>query len=588
LPLRAACVAAAVALGSLSIARAAQEELDPASQPRFVNPLPNPLAPGFVFAPDGTHNGADLYSIGIYQFEQSLGLFDPSTGLPMTTTVWGYGREHATATYPGRTFVVWRDSPTYVLWRNELYDSLGAPLAHLLPIDETVHWAMPSTPPYPASGVPVVTHLHGGHTESASDGLPEQWFTPGFAQVGADWVHATFRYDNDQEAATLWYHDHALGITRLNVYAGLAGFYLLRDAWDTGLADNPIGLPAYPYEVPIVIQDRMFTSDGELFYPTEPEEPGAPEPSVLPEFFGDFILVNGQAWPSLEVEPREYRLRLLNGSDSRFYAMWLAPSGATTIGSGPSFAQIGTDAGLLYAPVPQAKLTLGPGERADVVVDFTAFAGERLVLRNNARSPFPLGDPVDPSSTGVLMAFDVTLPLDPSRPPTSLPATLRQDPIAPLAQTGPTRRLVLFEATDEYGRLKPMLGTADGGVLEWDDPVTELPQLGDNEVWEIFNLTPDAHPIHLHLVHFQIVDRQRFKARIDETTGAISAARKIGQPRGPAPEEAGWKDTVKMFPGQVTRVIASFDRAGLYVWHCHILSHEDHEMMRPFEVVGGP
>ena len=573
------------ALGAL-----AQEEpalLDPQTHPKFVNPVPNPLDPSFIFQPDGTVPGPTgdepYYKVGIFQFQQSLGLVDPM-GNSLMTTVWGYGKDQASGTYPGRTFIVYSNQPVNVEWTNNLVDDLGNPLPHLLPVDTTIHWAMPLY--YPASGVPVVTHVHGGHNESASDGLPEAWFTPdlpgmpGSAQKGKDWVKAVYHYSMDQEAGSIWYHDHALGITRLNVYAGLAGFFLTRDAYDTGLRDNPLGLPAFPYEVALAIQDRMFTADGQLFYPSEPEEPGQPTPSVLPEFFGDFILVNGKAWPVLDVEPRKYRLRLLNGSDSRFYNMWITTGLLAAPGTGPTIYQIGTDSGLLYAPVPLNQLAFGPGERADVVVDFAGFEGQTLILRNNARAPYPKGEAVDPQTAGRIMAFrvgtTVTVPDNP------LPATLRPTPIEPLVQTGATRQLVLFEREDEFGRLQPSLGTAADGALFWEDPITENPMLDDVEVWEIYNATEDAHPIHLHLVAFQILDRQKFRAHVNEETGALSNIRKIGRSAKPAANEAGWKDTVQMFPGQVTRVIAKFDREGLYVWHCHILSHEDHEMMRPY------
>jgi spore coat protein A, manganese oxidase len=576
----------ALAIGLMLLAPAFQtasaaeepQPLDPLAQPKFVHPLPNPLAPGFVFQPDGTVPGPNgpenLYLIGMFQTRQDLGLVD-ATGQPLPTTVWGYGKSAATATFPGRTFVARRDTPINVYWANGLVDELGRPLPHLLPIDETLHWAMPMMPPYPASGVPLVTHLHGGHTESASDGLPEAWFTPGFAQTGRTFVKDLYHYDNDQEAGTLWYHDHALGITRLNVYAGLAGFYLLRDAYDTGERDNPLGLPAYPYEVPIVIQDRMFTAGGQLFYPAEPEDADDPNPSVEPEFFGDFILVNGVAWPVLEVEPRLYRLRFLNGSDSRFYTMRLA----TGMGPGPDIVQIGTDDGLLYAPVPLTALTIGPGERADTIVDFSAYAGQTLILRNNARAPYPKGEPVDPLTTGQLMAFRVGG--GPVEDPGRIPATLRPLPIEPLVQSGATRRLVLFEREDEFGRLMPSLGTVEQGALDWDAMITENPMLNDVEVWEIYNATPDAHPIHQHLVSFQIIDRQKYRAHVGPN-GELSGIRLLGRPSKPDANEAGWKDTAQMFPREVTRVIARYDRAGRYVWHCHILSHEDHEMMRPF------
>jgi spore coat protein A len=552
------------------ILRANGSLLDPLRQPKFVNPLPNPLDPAFVYQP--VVPGGAYYEIGMRQFQQSLGLVDPDTGTPLMTTVWGYGTATQAPTYPGRTIVARKDLPVLVRWSNELIDGSGTPLPHLLPIDTSVHWAMPAG--YPSSGVPVVTHLHGGHNRSSSDGLPDAWFTPYLSQVGR-LFNPVYEYLNDQEAATLWYHDHALGITRLNVYAGLAGFYILRDDNEDALA--AVGhLPQWPYEVPIVIQDRMFTESGQLFYPSESEEHGAPSPSVLPEFFGDVILVNGQAWPVLEVEPRPYRLRLLNGSDSRFYNLFL--SHALPI------HQIGSDTGLLNAPVAMSQLLLGPGERADVVIDFSDAAGQFVIVQNNAREPFPKGKPPDRRTVGRILAFNVNRPLDSTRPVTTLPSDLRpvHGAIAPLVQTGPTRHLLLFEGLDAYGRLQPLLGTVAAGALGWMDPMTELVQQNDVEVWEVYNTTEDAHPIHLHEVSFQVLGRQRFTAHQDEASGRLSDVRLIGQPHPPEPNETGWKDTVLMYPREVTRIIAKFDLAGEYVWHCHILSHEDHEMMRPY------
>jgi spore coat protein A len=339
----------------------------------------------------------------------------------------------------------------------------------------------------------------------------------------------------------------------------------------------------------------MFTDDGQLYYPSEPEEEGQPDPSILPEFFGDFIVVNGSPWPFLEVEPRKYRFRLLNGSDSRFYTLSMS-SGPQPVqiggdaglypGGGPfTFFQIGSDGGLLPAPVPLNKLTLGPGERADVVVDFShpGLWGKTIVIRNNAKTPFPMGEAVDPRTVGKIMAFRVTKPLN-GTDTSDLPATLRP-PITPPGPVDTTRQLLLFEGVDEYGRLRPQLGTATGGVLLWHDPITENPHLNDVEVWEIYNASEDAHPIHLHLVQFQVLSRQRFTADVVPFTGALSDIQLIGRPTEPNANEVGFKDTVQMFPGQVTRIIAKFDLPGLYVWHCHILSHEDHEMMRPYEVV---
>lgn len=544
----------------------AQELLNPKTQPQFVNPLP---IPSII---DGSNGG--LFTISVSQFEQWLGLRNPSTGQRMLTQVWGYNQA-----YPGPTILARKNTPINVFWRNDLVDGRNRPLPHLLPIDPTIDWALKGVSNWRNAGVPVVTHLHGGHTESASDGLPEAWFTPHFALKGDHFVKGDdepYHYSNDQEAATLWYHDHTLGITRLNVYAGLAGFYLLTDENEAKL--RACGhLPAIPYDIGLAIQDRSFLADGQLFYPSEPEDGDDPDPSILPESFGNFILVNGMIWPVLEVEPRQYRFRLLNGSDSRFYKLFLS--------SGQPFQQIATDNGLLPAPVPLDQLLIAPGERKEVILDFSnpALWGQTIILRNHAKTPFPNGDPVDPQTTGRIMAFKVNKPLNANYPLTILPNRLRPA-IAPLQASAPPRKLILFEATDEYGRLKPMLGTVENGVMEWHDPITENPMLNSTEVWEIHNETVDAHPIHLHLVSMQLVNRQKFKADIDDETGKPKDIRYIGQPKPPAPEEQGWKDTWVMYPGEVTRVIATFDKEGRYAWHCHILSHEDHEMMRPFYV----
>ena len=533
-----------------------QSLLNPNTQQKFVNllPIPSVIQP---MTPNGTY-----YEVSMTQFTQDLGLKD-GFGNPMLTTVWGYN-----GSYPGPTFEARRNIPITVKWKNELMDANG-PLPHLLPVDTSIHWAMPENWPY--SGVPLVTHLHGGHVESASDGNPNAWFTPGFTQKGSYWSQQVYNYPNDQEASTIWYHDHALGITRLNVYAGLAGYYIVRDEWE----DN-LNLPSGNYEIPIAIQDRMFTDDGQLYYPSMPEEAGQPNPSVLPEMFGDFILVNGKTWPVLNVEPRKYRFRFLNGSDSRFYKLYF--------GNAISFVQIGTDGGFLNAPVSLNQMTLGPGERKDVIVDFSnpALLGQTIILRNNARSPFPMGETVDPQTAGQIMAFRVNIPLN-GTDNSVIPTTLRPAPIAVLGTPDKTRQLLLIETEDEFGRLKPQLGTSELGPLNWDEPITENPMLDAVEEWEVINFTEDAHPIHLHLVNFQIVSRHKFNIS-RYVLGNPASLQLLGKPKFPTADESGWKDTAVMYPGEVTRIRAKFDTEGLYLWHCHILSHEDHEMMRPFYV----
>ncbi|WP_404362659.1 multicopper oxidase family protein [Marinobacter sp.] len=557
--------------------------LDPSTIPQFLNPLPNPLATAFKFDLSGSP------TIGMSQTTAQILPTGPAT------TVWGYSGTAQAAgfpatTFPGRTFEVQAGEPLQVQWQNNLpvYPKPGA--HHLLPVDTTLH----GTEFDAELGPRVVPHLHGGDTESDSDGLPEQWWTPNEAKVGSGFDKSLYDYDNSQEAATIWYHDHAVGITRLNVYAGLAGFYIIRDDYDTGQLGNPLSLPPSPYDIPLAIQDRIFDLDNQLFYPSSPAlaeqlfgpaVPGPyPDPTVFAEVYGDVIIVNGKAWPKLQVEPRKYRFRILNGSDTRFYNLFLDFS--------VPFLQIGTDQGLLNSPVPTLQISVAPGERFDVVVDFSALAGQTIIMRNNAPGTFRRPLVIDPETTGRIMAFEVSLPLDPNLPDPALPATLRGGLDQPasislaneLALVSNTRQVFLYEGLDGLGRLKPLLGTAEG-PLDFSAPVTETPVLGSTEIWEIHNTTPDTHPIHLHLVRFLVVNRQGFDVRrFMPGAGGAATVRLRGQPKPPAATEAGWKDTVQVRPGEVVRIVATFNRPGRYVWHCHILSHEDHEMMRPFVV----
>ncbi|OFY88031.1 MAG: hypothetical protein A3F72_08365 [Bacteroidetes bacterium RIFCSPLOWO2_12_FULL_35_15] len=534
-----------------------QTLLNPSSQEKFVNPLPVPSVMQPMI-PGGTQ-----YEVSMTQFQQYLGLKDIN-GDSLFTTVWGYN-----GSYPGPTIEARRNVPITVKWKNELTDSMGIPLPHLFPVDTTLHWAMPTN--WPSSGVPLVTHLHGGHVQSASDGNPNAWFTPGFEQTGSYFSQQVYNYPNDQESATVWYHDHVLGITRLNVYAGLAGFYILRDTWE----DN-LNLPSGNYEIPIAIQDRMFTEDGQLYYPSTPEEPLQPDPSILPEMFGNFILVNGKTWPVLNVEPRKYRFRFLNGSDSRFYNLFFSEP--------VPFVQIGTDGGFLNAPVTLNQMLLGTGERKDVIIDFSnpALWEKTITLKNGANTPYPDGDEIDTLTTGLIMAFKVNVPLN-GADTTVIPTILRPSPIPVFGTPDNTRQLVLMETVDEFYRLKPQLGTSALGALNWGDQITENPILDAVEEWQVINTTPDAHPIHLHMVNFQVLNRQQFNTSL-YVPGNPSSLVFLGQPTLPADDEKGWKDTEVMYPGEVTRIRAKFDLEGLYLWHCHILSHEDHEMMRPFYV----
>jgi spore coat protein A len=401
---------------------------------------------------------------------------------------------------------------------------------------------------------------------------------------------------NDQPPATLWYHDHSLGITRLNVYAGLAGFYLLRSEHEQNL-----DLPEGEHEIPLVLQDRSFNEDGSLHYPTgEPDERSSdensyPEPSIVPQFYGDTSVINGKAWPRLSVEPRQYRFRLLNGANCRFYNLKLLSydeqSGQTS-GEGPSFIQIGNDGGLLSEPATiNERLEIGSSQRADVVVDFTDYAGETLLLHNDAPAMYrgAVDDEQDDSEPlSEIMLIDVSNSAE-EQDTSQTPADLTEVPNIPVETVDNERYLTLAPQTDESGRRLHLLGTeAEPTGLRLTDPVTEEPTLGDTEIWSLANLTGMSHPIHLHLVHFQVLGRQS-AGDYDPNENEINPT----SLETPEPYELGWNDVITVHPGEVVHVIAHFgeyeglfnDQTGDYMWHCHMIEHEDHDMMRTFRVI---
>jgi spore coat protein A len=575
----------------------AQVPLNPRAVPKYVEPLPIP--PVMVPVSD------NYYEIGIYPVEQQV--------LPPPfpkTRVWGYGASKETASWPGATIEVIRGVPVRVRWTNNLVDEYGVPIPHPLPVDTTLHWADPMGmmhQAYPYLGpVPVVTHVHGGEQEPASDGHPDAWFTPNFEITGPGWVKEVYEYTLQQPATTLFYHDHALGITRLNVYMGLAGFFIIRDP-----ANEPSGLPGPAprlgdppgmryYEIPLAIQDRMFDTNAQLVYPSAGLNPLV-HPFWVPEFFGDVICVNGKPWPYLEVEPRKYRFRIVNGSNARFYTLYLS--------NNLPIIQIGTDGGYLPKPVMLRDLTIAPGERADVVIDFSGLPpGTRILLKNGAKAPYPHGTPPDPQTTAQVMQFRV-VPL--TAPDTSvIPPVLHSIPV--LTPDSPKRTLTLTELMGPGGPIAMFL---DG--RRWDAAASENPRVGSTEIWEIVNLTADTHPIHLHLVQFQLLNRQKFQMNkymkaymmlnptlpTDTPVNPPVEPYLQGKPMPPAPNESGWKDTIQAHPGEVTRILVRFapvatleSTPGInlypfdptvepgYVWHCHILEHEDNEMMRPLKL----
>lgn len=648
---------------------------DPVLQPKFATLVPDAMAPSFKFVSPNRK-----FNVEMRENIQMTGLVD-SNGNPLSTRIWGYGTNGKNATWPGRTFEVKSGTPISVKWKNKL------PYRHLLPVDTNLHWAY-SLPGYTQytianAGVPAVAHLHGGHSDYRFDGNPEFFFSTGYKVRGPQWVAKNYVYANDQPAGNLWYHDHALGITRLNVYAGLAGFYFIRDNDDTGKPGNALGLPAWPYEKAYAIQDRMFRDTGELFYPAFPGEPAYEDfiigegavlppdlfpgggPTALAEFFGDHMVVNGVIWPYEPVEPRNYRLHLLNGTDSRFMAIQFfeVPANATdfTTANGPlDFTVIGSDQGLASSPTTVTTLLSEPGSRYDIVFDFKTVAEGSRVIMKNIGGDEPFGGEFGAQifdCTDRIMAFDVVLPLN-NAVPDATPTGIAFGPT--VGTPTRTRKVALFEGKDEFGRLQPLLGTAEPatdylgtpitwpntpkyssaglvgpmqGAIAWHSPVTENPALGTTEEWEVWNMTGDAHPIHLHLVHFEVLGRKEIiwdSATGDGESDFGRVADPTGMPGSPAPTGDGTylvvqptvqhnsvagdpatygmgfkivnptagadiatpdviventpKDMVTALPDQITYIKAHFDKPGRYVWHCHILSHEDHEMMRVLHV----
>jgi len=610
--------------------------LDPKTIPKFANQLAKPPEYQPSTATDlNTGLLTDYYTIYMRRGRQQI--LPPGTILVGSpdgqTDVWGYYQDVVGAGTiggsPGATFEAVRGKPVSVTWVNQITGD------HMFAVDPTLHWANPNNFPMPMppvtaplfppgynglgeaqSPVPLVPHLHGGEVQSYYDGHPDAWFTATpspidpFRWYGDAFINsvvgtgtvgeARFYYPNTQPPTMLWYHDHALGITRINVMSGLAGFYLLRDTADTIAPSLPSGM----YEMPLVIQDRTFKINGEFWFPDVGLNPTI-HPYWMPEFFGNTIMVNGLVWPNMNVEPRQYRFRLLDGSNARFYTL--------SFSNKMQFIQIGSDGGYLPAAVPLKELTIAPGERADILVDFSAIApGTKIILLNTAKAPFPKGASADPQTVGQIMQFTV-LPGTPV-PPSPLPPALNTIPV--LTPDQPARTLVLWEVMGAAGPLEILLNGQ-----KWSADISELPKVGKTEDWIIVNPTADTHPIHLHLVQFQLVSRQAFQTKkyvtdwlaIQTDPGLNNdkmppwtlgykpielpvALYVQGKPVGPPANEKGWKDTIQVNPGEITVIRVRFTSldgtpypfdatAGPgYVWHCHILDHEDNEMMRPYKV----
>jgi spore coat protein A, manganese oxidase len=448
-----------------------------------------------------------------------------------------------------------------------------------------------------------ITHLHGSiGVASNSDGYADAWVTPTGTKgatpagtmpttVGAKQTHT---YPNIQRASMTWYHNHTVGLTRLNVYAGLAGAYLVTDPTEQGYISKK-QLP--DLGIPLVIMDRMFFPDGRFAYPDTPWTEGtcqaqwpANAVSTQPEFFGDVIVVNGKTWPVFDCEPKVYRFRLLNACNSRF--LQLAFKEFTI-----PFTIIGTDAGMLPGPsVTQNSLLVAPAERFDILIDFRTYAGKTVTLKNSANIPYPGGDPINPNTDGLVMQFRVKS--GPVGPALAAPPS-KWNPTNPTPAGPIVRRVLLCEGQDVYGRVMPMLGVANpngsgkltGVAKMWDDPVTETPKVGSCETWEVYNVSEDAHPFHIHEAMLRVLNRQDVVYdEPEQTCGDMPIINNIalsGATQPPAPYEVGYKDVAICPPGQVTRLIMDFTAAktGRFVWHCHILEHEDHDMMRAYDIV---
>ena len=641
--------------------------LDPLSIPKFVNQLVIPP----VYVPHYTYDyktrqWVQEYKVDMTEFYQQILPTVDGNGNPTgfdQTKVWGYGgiaKDPITGKYlgyfrnsPGATFEATKDKPVRVTWINKITTP------SMFAVDPTLHWANPTNipmmdatmqagmglaPPFPPgyngtpilvdstltnpdawnaqSPVPLVTHLHGAVVRSDSDGGPEQWFT-------ANGLHgpiyrttkptasnaAVYYYPNQQEATTLWYHDHALGMTRLNVMSGLAGFYLIRDPCDY-VADK---LPKGKYEIPLAIQDRSFNLDGSMWFPSVGNNPDV-HPYWNPEFFGNTIMVNGKVWPNLNVDQGQYRFRILDGSNARFYNLSL-----TVVGTGETlpFTMIGAEGGYLQSAVNLTSVLIAPAERADILVDFSKLApGTKVIMNNDAATPYPTGDAPDPQTTGQIMQFTVgkKCGFSAKRLPSILNPTLKTT-FPTLKTTSPNRTLPYFEvvsATDE-----PLAIYLNG--QRWNGVLTETPRVGSTEDWWLVNPTMDTHPIHVHLTMFQVVYRIPFNdtgyradwiaingeppVPDDTVPTTLSVVPYLtGPPEQPPAKERGWKDTVQTPPGYVTVIrirwapqdapvsgyhaprpgvnLYSFNPAigPGYVWHCHIIDHEDNEMMRPYKV----
>lgn len=603
--------------------------LDPLKIPKFVNQIDKPS----IYVPtnitdSSNHLIRQEYSVKVVEFTQQILPISDANGNPTgfnPTRVWGYEGEAknaltsenlgTVASTPGSTFETIQGIPLQVKWVNSLVDSNGKPLNYSLPVDPTLHWAnpknmeMPSSPNAPAfppgfteaqTPVPIVTHLHGGEVQSTSDGHPEAWWTadgkhgPTYNTTTSTEINsAVFVYPNEQQPTTLWYHDHALGLTRLNVLSGLSGLYIIRNESDHVEAMLPKG----ENEIPLIIQDRTFLTDGSLYYVTQGVNPNV-HPYWQHFFLGNAIIVNGKAWPNLNVKQGQYRFRILDASNSRYYMI--------SFSNNMPFTLIGTDGGYVKSACQLTSLLLAPAERADILVDFSNIqAGTKIILKNFAG----FSDTEENlQTTGQIMQFTVVdqKGFTPNELPSNLNPTLSGD--FPTLSNPEKERILTFINVGSISN--PTMILLNG--QKWSAPTSETPAVNSTEDWILVNPTSDAHPIHVHLVQFQIVSHQQFNITpymqewtrlngdlpLDHSTVNVPSLQPylIGTSSPPSPNEEAWKDTVNVNSGEALVIRLRWTQQDGspfpfdattgpgYVWHCHLLEHEDNEMMRPYTV----
>jgi len=537
------------------------------------------------------------------------------------SAVWGYD-----GTVPGPTIEAEAGQPVTVAWRNELDGALPVVVttapeaadASGVPV-QCVPGLSGGTPDQNAAALAghAVVHLHGGLTPASYDGWAENLSAPG--------QDAVFHYPMGQRAALLWYHDHVMGVTRLTVYAGLAGLWIIRDQ-----RERELGLPeGPPFEVPLLVQDRNFGRaaggrlTGELVHKTDPG---------TMEAFAPFTVVNGKVWPVHDVQPATCRLRVLNGSNARTFRLVLLRDGRPEL---DRITQIGTDSGLLPAPVavPADGLVLAPAERADLLVDFSDLEpGGQLTLANTAGAPFdghpfPATGAAEAADPGQLLPYPDVMRFravagHPARRPR--PGRLATDSTAPTQAdlSGAVRRAVALAEQELDGRpnmvtMRELAVAADGdpqapvitvvgqhgqtlarlrtAAVHFEDAATFFPVLGRWEVWQLINLTGDTHPIHIHLEPFHVLARRPIAVTVPgngigdrDTTATVRLARDPGDELDHVIDanERGPKDTVRVNPHEIVELAIRFQAySGRYMYHCHILEHEDRDMMRPIVIM---